>query len=366
MQGVPSKERVLKALGIYDCRNRAVTHGTRMGAYRMKITSAGKKIIFYLTISSIFVLGGGWTFMMPGCSHKGPLPSMTAEEVELGGRLKAHITILSDNIGERNTMRYSALLKAAEYIKGQFVASGYQVRKQSYLADDKKVSNIWVEIKGGITPEEIVVIGAHYDSSPGSPGADDNASGTAAMLELALLSRNAKPARTVRFVAFVNEEPPFFQTELMGSRVYAAEAGKKGEKVVAMLALESIGYYSDAPGSQQYPFPLSIFYPDTGNFVGFVGNFSSRSLLRQCIRTLRETTRFPSEGVLAPEFITGIGWSDHWSFWQEGFPGLMVTDTAPYRNPHYHETTDTPDRLDYDRMARIVTGLQRVTAELAK
>ncbi len=302
---------------------------------------------------------------VPGCSHKGPLPPLTSEETRQEGLLREHVATLAENIGERNTVRYSALQKAAEYISGQFAASGYQVKEQSYLADGKKVSNIWVEITGTAHPDEIVVVGAHYDSPPGSPGADDNASGTAAVLELARLFRDVQPARTIRFVAFVNEEPPFFQTELMGSRVFAAEAVKKREKVVAMLALESIGYFSDVPGSQRYPFPLSVFYPDTGNFIGFVGNFSSHSLLRRCIRAFRETARFPSEGVVAPKSITGIGWSDHWSFWQEGYPALMVTDTAPFRNPHYHEPTDTPDRLDYGRMARVISGLRQALAELS-
>jgi len=315
--------------------------------------------------SSIFgalAMGGFWMLAMPGYSHKGPLPPPTSEDTGMEGRLREHVAMLAGSIGERNTMRYSALQRAAKYISAQFAASGYQAREQSYLADDRKVSNIWVEIKGASRPEEIVVIGAHYDSPPGSPGADDNASGTAALLELARLFRDVKPAMTIRFVAFVNEEPPFFRTELMGSRVFAAEAAKKGEKVVAMLSLESIGFFSDAPGSQRYPFPLSVFYPDTGNFIGFVGNFGSHSLLHGCVRTFRETTRFPSEGVLAPELITGIGWSDHWSFWQEGYPALMVTDTAPFRNPHYHQPTDTPDRLDYGRLARIVSGLRTVVA----
>ncbi len=324
------------------------------------------QILFWGGIFGALAMGGLWMTTMPGCSYKGPLPPMTTEETGHEERLRADVTMLAGSIGERNTIHYPALQKAAEYISGQFAAAGYQVGEQSYLADDKQVSNIWVEKKGSLHPEEIVVIGAHYDSPPGSPGADDNASGTAALLELARLFRDRKPARTIRFVAFVNEEPPFFQTELMGSRVFAAEAARKGEKIVAMLALESIGYYSDAPGSQQYPFPLSVFYPDTGNFIGFVGNFNSRSLLRRCIRAFRETTRFPSEGVLAPEFITGIGWSDHWSFWREGYPALMVTDTAPYRNPHYHEQTDTPDSLDYGRMARIVSGLMRILTELSK
>jgi len=301
---------------------------------------------------------------MPGCSHTGAFPPLTAGESELEGRLRGHVTMLAGTIGERNTFRYRELLQSAAYIRGCFAALGFPVHGQGYTADGRQVENIWVEVPGARRPEEIVLIGAHYDSPLASPGADDNASGTAALLELARMLRDSRPARTLRFVAFVNEEPPFFQTELMGSRVYAAEAGRKKEKIAAMLALESIGYYDDTPGMQKYPFPFSFLYPDSGNFIGFVGNLSSRSLLRRIVGVFRETTSFPSEGITAPEFISGIGWSDHWSFWKEGYPAVMVTDTAPFRNPHYHESTDTPDRIDYSRTARVVAGLERVIREL--
>ncbi|MRR58042.1 MAG: M20/M25/M40 family metallo-hydrolase [Deltaproteobacteria bacterium] len=304
--------------------------------------------------------------MLPGSSHKGPLPPMTATEAEAELRLREHVTTLAGTIGERNTRRYQALQRAAEYISGRFASCGFQARGQAYTADGVEVKNIVAEIAGTVRPAEIVIIGAHYDSPPGSPGADDNASGVAALLELARRFSHGKPARTLRFVAFTNEEPPYFLTGLMGSRVYAAGAKRRNEKIVAMLALESIGYYSDAPASQLYPFPFSLFYPDTGNFIGFVGNFGSRSLLRRAIGAFRISTPFPSEGVTSPEFIAGIGWSDHWSFWQEGYPALMVTGTALFRNPHYHQPTDTPNRLDYGRMARVVGGLEQVVREVVK
>ena len=151
----------------------------------------------------------------------------------------------------------------------------------------------------------------------------------------------------------------------MGSLVYAIRSRQRGENITAMLSLETIGYYSDEQGSQAYPFPFNAFYPRKGNFIGFVGNLSSRSLVRRAIGTFRQTTDFPSEGAAAPGSLTGIGWSDHWSFWQEGYRAIMITDTAPFRYIHYHEISDRPAHLDYDRMARVVSGLSNVIVELA-
>ena len=209
------------------------------------------------------------------------------------------------------------------------------------------------------------MVGAHYDTASGAPGADDNTSGIAGTLALARKFSMAKPDRTLRFVAFVNEEPPYFQTERMGSWVYAKRCREKGEDVVAMLSLEMLGCYSDAPGSQKYPPPFSFLYPSRGNFIGFIGNTSSRRLVRQAIASFRQNERFPSEGAAVPGMIRGVGFSDHWSFWQEGYPALMVTDTAMCRYPHYHRPQDTIDKIDFDRMARVVRGLESVVADLA-
>jgi Zn-dependent M28 family amino/carboxypeptidase len=187
----------------------------------------------------------------------------------------------------------------------------------------------------------------------------------AALLVLARLAQQQRFARTLRFVAFVNEEPPYFQSAYMGSRVYASESAQRGEQITAMLSLETIGYYSDEKGSQSYPFPLNFVYSSPGNFIGFVGNLASRRLVRRVVAAFREHARFPSEAVAAPSIIPGIGWSDHWSFWQEGYPGVMVTDTAPYRYEQYHTPRDTPEIIDYERTARVVGGLGHVLGDLA-
>jgi Zn-dependent M28 family amino/carboxypeptidase len=302
---------------------------------------------------------------MPGESYRGPFQPLNAEEALIRDRLRAHVEVLADRIGERNLWHYPALQAAAAYIEDSWRDLGYRLERQEYDASGKAVRNIAVELHGTVEADEIVVIGAHYDSVPGSPAANDNGSGVAALLELARLLSGAALPRSVRFVAFVNEEAPFYDTPQMGSRVYAARARARGDDIKAMLSLETIGCYSDEPGSQKYPFPFSHFYPNRGNFIGFVGNLGSRRLVRAAIEAFRAHTAFPSEGVAAPGWITGIAWSDHWSFWREGYPAIMITDTAPFRYVHYHAATDTPDKIDYPRTARVVHGLARVVAELA-
>jgi Zn-dependent M28 family amino/carboxypeptidase len=321
----------------------------------------------WVWLALLLALGAGLRYMthMPGSPHAGPLPPLSGTEAELRKRLAGHIGVLAGDIGERNLWRYEALRASADYIEKAFQAMGYRVASQPYVVQGKTVRNLEATLPGASAPDEIVVIGAHYDSVVDSPGANDNASGVAALLEIARLLAQEKPARSVRLVAFVNEEPPFFYTQDMGSRVYARRARERGENIVAMLSLETIGYYTDAKGSQRYPFPFSLFYPDTANFIAFVGNLASRELAQACVAAFRSRTAFPSEGLAAPGWMEGISWSDQWSFWQEGYPAIMVTDTAPYRYAHYHARTDTPDKIEYERLARVVAGLARVVLDLA-
>jgi hypothetical protein len=320
-----------------------------------------------LAIPAAAVLGGDRLLVtrMPGRSFADPLPPLTAEQSELAARLEAHVTTLAGRIGERNLFRYPALLRAAQYIEESFATAGHVPRSQEYRVQDRLVRNIEVELAGREPDAGIVVVGAHYDSVRGSPGANDNATGVAAVLELARTLRGRSLERSVRLVAFVNEEPPFYYTDAMGSVRYAARAARRGEEIVAMLSLETIGYFSDERGSQRYPFPLSFFYPDRGNFIGFVGNLRSRALVRRVTADFREHASFPSEGLAAPGWLTGVGWSDHWSFWQAGFPAIMVTDTALFRYTQYHSPADRPNVVDYERLARVVDGLTPVVAELA-
>jgi hypothetical protein len=280
--------------------------------------------------------------------------------------LGADVVALAEGIGPRAVFRGDSLAKAAGYITGRFEEMGYSVKRQEYPVSGVICANFEVERLGTKRPEEIIVIGAHYDTVPQTPGADDNASGVAALLALAKTLSTLSPERTVRLVAFANEEPIYFQTELMGSRVYAKQCKARGDKIVAMLSLETMGYYSDKKKSQKYPFPLSLFYPSRGNFIAVVGNRESNALVDQVTKVLKRHKAIPVESASLPGKLQGVGWSDHWSFWQEGYPAVMITDTAPFRNPHYHRATDTAGTLNYKKLAAAVQGLEAVLSDLAR
>ncbi len=295
---------------------------------------------------------------MPGKSFTGPLPALTPRQAALRDALRRDVEVIAGRIGERNLVyRYENLIAAMRFIEDAAAEAGYEVKRQTYEAAGKQCVNLAVEVPGASRADEIVVIGGHYDSVPGCPAANDNATGVAATLALARAFANRSPQRTLRFVWFVNEEPPYFQSAQMGSWVYAKACRDRDENVVAMISLETIGYYSDAPNSQHYPFPFGLLYPSTADFIAFVGNTASRALVRETVASFRRHARFPSEGAAVPGWITGVGGSDHWAFGQEGYPALMVTDTAPFRYAHYHASSDTPDKLDYERFARVVDGM---------
>jgi Zn-dependent M28 family amino/carboxypeptidase len=288
---------------------------------------------------------------MPGRSHAGALRPLSPEGEALAGRLRRHVAALARS--ERN----ADLESPARYIESALAAYGVTAASQHFTSGGRDVRNIQTTQR-----QPVVIVGAHYDTVPGSPGADDNASGVAVLIELARLLAGEDG---IRFVAFANEEMPYFLSNEMGSYFSAARSRAHGEGVRAMLSLEMLGYYRDAPGSQRYPFPLNLFYPPRGDFIAFVGDLGSRRLVRKAIKGFRKHAAFPSQGVAAPAFIPGVTWSDHWSFRSHGFPAIMVTDTAFYRYPHYHLPTDTPDKLDYERMARVALGLASMLKELA-
>lgn len=288
-----------------------------------------------------------------------------AKAQALAGRLETHVRMLAETIGERNIYRPRALADAAAYIEQQWLDMGYEAIRQTYSVEGVRCANLEVTRCGTRRPAEIILIGAHYDSVIGSPGANDNGSGVAAMLEIARHVANADVDRTVRFVAFVNEEPPFFFRDQMGSQIYARTARERGDNIRFMASLETIGYYSERAGSQQYPPLFKIFYPNKGNFIAFVSNFRSRRILRRFAATFRQHSKFPAELVATFSWLPGVAWSDHQSFWRSGYSALMITDTAFYRYPHYHAPTDKADELNYVAMAAVVEGLSRTIISLA-
>lgn len=310
---------------------------------------------------------------------------------ELRGRLEVHVEMLAHTIGPRSYEEHpESLERAASFLEETWQKQGYGVRKQIYpyqtngwlrflgIRNDGVGVNLEVTVRGREKPEEIVVIGAHYDSAGNTPGADDNASGVAALLEISREMRNAMPAKTVRFVAFSHEEPPYSYTRAMGSTRYAVEAREKGDNIISMIALEAIGFYTDQPGSQQQHDVVSL--PNIGNFLAFVGYEGSRQLVEQAARVFKRNAAFPTvelvapvdelykfgEIALVPAPYADAGRSDHASFWGQGYNNaIMVTDTAPLRNPHYHKDTDTVETLDFNGLTLVTAGLTDVVRDLA-
>jgi Zn-dependent M28 family amino/carboxypeptidase len=295
-------------------------------------------------------------------------PTAANAAPDLAERMRQHVVAVASE--EHNTATPVQLERAAAYIETTLARAGYAPTRQEYTAGGQRVRNIEVAVSNvakGKRPDRLFIVGAHYDSAPGAPGANDNGSGTAAVLELARLLKTMQPraGTEVRFVFFVNEEPPYFMGEEMGSMVHAAELKRQGQNVEGALVLETMGYYTDAPNSQQLPPGLEGRYPSTGNFLAFVGTLESSALVRDALAAFRAASDFPAQGLAAPAHTTGVTLSDHSSYNRHGYPALMVTDTAFMRYPYYHTAQDTPDKLDYESMARVVTGLSKTIIALA-
>jgi Zn-dependent M28 family amino/carboxypeptidase len=306
----------------------------------------------------------GCMMYMPGRSATVPLPPLSPRETSAAERLRVDLHALAGDIGERNLVHPEALERAAQLIEERLRAAGHVPVRRTYAVDGAPCSNIEIVIPGNTS--DLVVVGAHYDSARGSPGANDNGTGVVALLELARRLHGSSPERTLALVFFVNEEPPYFNTERMGSRVWASEAAQRGASIVAALSLETMGYFTEEPSSQRYPFPMASFYPDHGDFIGFVANIDSRALVHDVVGSFREVATIPSEGVALPDHTVGVDWSDHASFWRQGWPGLMITDTAPNRYPYYHTRNDTPANVDIGGLARVVVGVEHAVRALAR
>ncbi len=280
-------------------------------------------------------------------------------------RLKGHLKALAVDIGERSVLVPGNLQKTVGYIRDFYRSIGIQARLDPYDYQGFEVANVVAEIQLNPNPGRRILIGAHYDSVAGTVGADDNASAVAVQLEtarqVAALKGDKNLDRSIVFVSFALEEPPAYGTRYMGSRVYAEQARRRDEAIDAMLCLEMVGYTCREPGCQSYPFPLMFFgYPKEGNFIGIVGNFDSRGLTRSILDSFRKNPDLPAIQLIVPFngwIMPAVRLSDHASFWDAGFQAVMITDSAFYRNPHYHLPSDRPATLDYRFMAELVESL---------
>ncbi len=292
----------------------------------------------------------------------------TPEETE--SNLRLHVDRLAGLIGPRTLKRPKTIEATIGYIRGQWNDMGYSVAEETYDAIGDIATNLIVEQPGGKRGDEIILLGAHYDTVSTTPGADDNASAVAVLLEVSRLLKDHVGSRTVRFVAFACEEPPYFNFDSMGSQHNAREARKRGDKIIGMLCLEMVGYFRDEVGSQAVPptIPkfLHRFFPQRGNFLAAVGNLSSWKLAWSFRRGFKRGTRLPLLSLVLPERVNEIRLSDNSSFWDQGYPALMLTDTSFLRNPNYHMASDLPETLDYQRMTQVTEGVATAIRRLLR
>ena len=330
-----------------------------------------KKVLLLSTILFVaFLFFSYWYMMECAGNWRGePLETkMKMELIEIKKNMESDIEYLQ-KLGPRNSENdesYKQLRQCEDWIRQKWESQGYVVKKYTYSVKGKEYSNLEIEIKGRITPAEIIIISAQYDTLPDSPGANNNGSGVAILFQLSQLLRKHTPDRTLRLLNFVNEEDPFFGTEMMGSYQYAKRSYERREDIKVMLSLDALGIYVDRPGSQKYPFPFSMFYPDRGNFLAFIGDFSSRKYMVQTTRGFKKGSPFPIQAGVVPKWVEAAGWSDHLSFWKFGYPGIMVTDTGGFRSSSHTTKEDTMEKLDFEAMSRIVIGMYCAIADLTR
>jgi len=280
--------------------------------------------------------------------------------------LYRHVEALSVNIGPRSFKDCEALARTQEYIVKNLREWGYSPALHPFNYKGREYFNIEASIAGGGAPDEVIVIGAHYDTVERTPGADDNASAVAVLLEMCRLMKDFSPARTIKFMFFSLEERPAFATRSMGSEVYAKKQKEAGADIRGMICLEMVGYFSDKAGGQTIPIPLmGKGISTTPDFIGVIGNNDSKDLAAKVRGSIEAGSRVPVESLVASGMIPGVDFSDHRSFWRTGYKAVMVTDTAFYRNPNYHTSKDTIETLDFEKMADLLGGLIRAARDLS-
>ena len=322
-----------------------------------------RSLLVLATLSAVTLLTFGFMTWMPGDGSGVIERSLTPDEQVVRDNLRRHVEFIA--AGPRHPAAPEHQAVVVEYLRAQLAQAGWTPQLVEVETADGPFHNIIARRDGTERPDEIVVIGAHWDTRGLTPGADDNASGCAAVLEVARWLRDHPSERTVELALWATEEPPFFQSPQMGSYQHASALRETGATVVVALSLEMLGYFDPAEGAQKYPGFLSMFYPTHGAFIAFVGSMWHRNAVTTSAEVFRAETDFPAEGFAGPETMPGIGWSDHWSFWQHDVPALMVSDTSFFRTPHYHKLSDLPETLDYERFARVVVGLRPVIAHWA-
>ncbi len=321
-----------------------------------------KRVLLLLVILFVaFLFFSYWYMLQCKGNWRGePLEKkMKTELIEIKKSMESDIEYLQ-NLGPRNSENdtsYKQLRQCEKWIKQRWESQGYVVKKQTFSFKGKEYSNLEIEIKGRTLPSEIIIISAQYDTLPDSPGANNNGSGMAILFQLSRLLKNHIPDRTLRLLNFVNEEDPFFGTEMMGSYQYAKRAYQHRENIRIMLSLDALGIFKEEPGSQKLPFPFSLVYSNRGNFLAFIGDFSSRKYMVETTRGFKKGSFFPTEAGVVPKWVEGAGWSDHSSFWKFGYPGIMVTDTGGFRSPSHTSKEDTMEKLNFEAMSRIVIGM---------
>lgn len=317
-------------------------------------------MLLVLIIACLLLIGLWFWLTQPLLSSATPSQQRTVE----AARLQAHVHKLSVELTPRDESHVENLDRVAAYIKNEFSQFTESVSEQPYSVQGKSYRNVIARF--GPETEERIVVGAHYDAAGPLPGADDNASGVAGLIELARLLSLQPPPLRIELVAFTLEEPPYFGTTGMGSSVHAESLRRQNIRVRAMFSLEMIGYFSDAPNSQRVPGGLlSAFYPSTGNFIAVVGRPGDWSLVRRTKAAMRNASPLPVYSINAPRIVSGVDFSDQLNYWHAGYNAVMITDTAFYRNPNYHTAHDTEEKLDYKRMAMVVEGVYAAVIDLA-
>ncbi len=318
---------------------------------------AHRRMIWLLTLLLIPLAALLWVvqpLLLP--VRPAPAPAVDPE------RLRQHVVTLSTTLSPRNDDP-AQLGRSADYIASQLAPFG-RVERHPFDVWGVGYENVSLTLGSGAGPR--IVVGAHYDTADGLPGADDNASGVAGLIELARLLHQQRPSRPVQIIAYALEEPPYFGSDQMGSAHHARRLAKQQEEIALMLSLEMIGYFDETPGSQHYPLPLlRLLYPDRGDFIALVGEFGAAGIVRRAKRAMLAASPLPVRSINAPAFVPGVDLSDHRNFWHHNYPALMVTDTAMFRNRAYHTAQDRWERLDYPRMAEVVRGIYGIVMAFA-